>query len=406
MIFLGLVSPTPLISGMISPPPMLVPTPISGGQISMLGPGGYPSITSPMLMGQGIPSSTGGDVGAVAFTYVPVPMYNMAGLGMAPQMGVLSPSSAPDPPKTKPKGTSTPLSASSANTSQTDPIQGMSAAQMAYQQAFLQNAVAQNMQIQQQLMMQNQALSQLLNQSGGILGPNGQNSWQSSGANSSMTTMVGTPMPSIIPGPGFVAQMQATSSNNDTMSEAHRRASMEQLLDERENFEMDMKQRSMSTPNTPKHSDLQIPPQAPSLPKGCFKKNEIKNVNLNTNFHLLELLGNAMDPYTRARTVRIGKWRWPPPKEELAEAGVDSQNPEGFFEFKMRKMQVYIESNNKKIILVFYSANQILDSFNYTFFIKNIQNLIYKTIVLNIDQLNYQYQLKANSLNHNIPPET
>ncbi len=35
---------------------------------------------------------------------------------------------------------------------------------MAYQQAFLQNAVAQNMQIQQQLMMQNQALAHLLQQ--------------------------------------------------------------------------------------------------------------------------------------------------------------------------------------------------------------------------------------------------
>ena len=29
-----------------------------------------------------------------------------------------------------------------------------------------------------------------------------------------------------------------------------------------------------------------------------------------------------MDPYTRARTVRIGKWRWPPPKDEMAEGAV------------------------------------------------------------------------------------
>ena len=43
-----------------------------------------------------------------------------------------------------------------------------------------------------------------------------------------------------------------------------------------------------------------------------------------------------MDPYTRARTVRIGKWRWPPPKDESAIAG--EQPVEGFFEFKMRKM--------------------------------------------------------------------
>ena len=41
-----------------------------------------------------------------------------------------------------------------------------------------------------------------------------------------------------------------------------------------------------------------------------------------------------MDPYTRARTVRIGKWRWPPPKDETT----TEQPVEGFFEFKMRKM--------------------------------------------------------------------
>ena len=42
-----------------------------------------------------------------------------------------------------------------------------------------------------------------------------------------------------------------------------------------------------------------------------------------------------MDPYTRARTVRIGKWRWPPPKDL---ATTSDQPVEGFFEFKMRKM--------------------------------------------------------------------
>ena len=41
----------------------------------------------------------------------------------------------------------------------------MDSSQVAYQQAFIQNAVAQNMQIQQQLMAQNQALAQLLHQS-------------------------------------------------------------------------------------------------------------------------------------------------------------------------------------------------------------------------------------------------
>ena len=49
--------------------------------------------------------------------------------------------------------------------------------------------------------------------------------------------------------------------------------------------------------------------------------------------------GNPMDPYARARTVRLGKWRWPPPKEEMGEAGAGDQTAEGFFEFKMRKLQ-------------------------------------------------------------------
>jgi hypothetical protein len=38
--------------------------------------------------------------------------------------------------------------------------------------------------------------------------------------------------------------------------------------------------------------------------------------------------------FCRAKTVRIGKWRWPPPKEDGTPG-----TAEGFFEFKMRKMK-------------------------------------------------------------------
>merc|ERR1712106_480588 len=55
-----------------------------------------------------------------------------------------------------PAATSTPMSPQGANVSVDS--------QFSYQQAFLQNAAAQNMQIQQQLIMRNQALSQLLHQ--------------------------------------------------------------------------------------------------------------------------------------------------------------------------------------------------------------------------------------------------
>jgi len=37
-----------------------------------------------------------------------------------------------------------------------------------------------------------------------------------------------------------------------------------------------------------------------------------------------------MDPYQRAKTVRIGKWRWPPPKEEMDQS---------FMHFKMKQNQ-------------------------------------------------------------------
>ena len=76
--------------------------------------------------------------------------------------------------------------------------------QMAYQQAFLQNAVAQNMQIQQQLMLQNQALTQLLSQSS-TAGPTA----TTGTANSSISTIMGTPsLPSMIP----MAQYQVSTA--------------------------------------------------------------------------------------------------------------------------------------------------------------------------------------------------
>ena len=49
-----------------------------------------------------------------------------------------------------------------------------------------------------------------------------------------------------------------------------------------------------------------------------------------------------MDQYKRDSTVRIGKWRWPPPKEQIAqgtEGAPEDETAEGFLEFKMRKLQ-------------------------------------------------------------------
>lgn len=41
-----------------------------------------------------------------------------------------------------------------------------------------------------------------------------------------------------------------------------------------------------------------------------------------------------LDPYGRAKTVRIGKWRWPPPQD-----GMQPTNDENFIAFKMRQIQ-------------------------------------------------------------------
>lgn len=40
-----------------------------------------------------------------------------------------------------------------------------------------------------------------------------------------------------------------------------------------------------------------------------------------------------LDPYGRAKTVRIGKWRWPPPKTEQDESS------DSFLQFKLRQHQ-------------------------------------------------------------------
>jgi len=146
------------------------------------------------------------------------------------------------------------------------------------------------MQIQQQLMMQNQALSQLLSQSGNVASAgSGNNSWAASGPNSSMTTMMGTPMPSVMPAAMSTPMNMAMNLNSQhhaaqhhhqnqnqnqyqhqhLLTEAHRRSSVDNLDEVKAEREaVEMKQRSMSTPNTPKQSGLQLPPQAPMMPPG------------------------------------------------------------------------------------------------------------------------------------------
>ena len=298
----GLMSPT------MSPPPMLMPTPILGGSNPQ-------SMTSPLMMpipGSGQTPETSG--AAMAFTYVPVPVYNMAGMtipgvqGSAggfqnmSGVGVMSPGAMG---AVAPQGTSTPSQAPQIGGSPPSQPSSLDAQQMAYQQAFLQNAVAQNMQIQQQLMLQNQALTQLLSQSSTAV---------TSTANSSISTIMGTPsMPSMIPMAQYQQMQQQQQQAEATLlmaADASRKISAGDILDGKTSQPVDTgKQRSLSTPNTPRQDGL-YPPE------------------------MMAGMINPMDPYSRARTVRIGKWRWPPPKDETS----TEQPVEGFFEFKMRKM--------------------------------------------------------------------
>ena len=287
----GMMSPT------MSPPPMLMPTPIVGGSNPH-------SITSPLMMPMSGNATAASQVqetsgAAMAFTYVPVPVYNMSGVALPANItgassgtggGGGGPALSNMMSPSMPQGTSTPsppqqhISGPDGSPSQPSSLE---AQQLAYQQAFLQNAVAQNMQIQQQLMMQNQALAQLLTQS------NTTNAALTSTttANSSMSTIMGTPsLPSMIPMAQYQQmQMQQQMQQQQTeqtllmAADGARKISAGDVLDNSKKSQQVIdagKQRSLSTPNTPRQDGLQVP-----------------DTSMINALH-------AMDPYTRARTVR------------------------------------------------------------------------------------------------------
>lgn len=277
----GVVSPT----GMISPPPMLMPTPVH----SMMG----ANSSNPQSLLMQMPNQSGADQAhpAMAFTYVPVPVYNMGGASLPGLQGVMpgmTPAGAMSPGKSSSERTPSPekghkhdgdKQSKDANSSDQEQM----TQQMMYQQAFLQNAVAQNMQIQQQLMMQNQALTQLLQQSN-TTSPDMSHPQHFGFASTPMSSMMATSM-------NQTGKHEFTSSSSASpeqmkrhdhserqqkaeqfFGEAQRRASYDHLLDgstsqagqTAEERQLDMKQRSKSTPNTPKVSTAN-PPQAPLM---------------------------------------------------------------------------------------------------------------------------------------------
>lgn len=147
------------------------------------------------------------------------------------------------------------------------------------QRAFLQSAMAQNLQIQQHLLAQNQALQTLLSRD------------PSSPTSPKSPTMQFT---------GISPVVRKQSLKN------HPSSSPFAEINSRNSY-MEM-------------GDSKIPPPPPLPPLQDFRDpSEVRPF---------------LDPYGRAKTVRIGKWRWPPPQESP-----QNENDEDFILFKFRQNQ-------------------------------------------------------------------
>ncbi|XP_055630321.1 unconventional myosin-XV [Toxorhynchites rutilus septentrionalis] len=156
------------------------------------------------------------------------------------------------------------------------------------QRAFLQSAMAQNIQIQQQLIAQNQALQTLLTQQDPSSSPNVQNL-------SPKQTVSHSP-----PTPQLSARKSIINTRSDSTT-----TSLSELLRNRKDSSS---------------SNLIPPPPPPPLPPPLEMKDPLE-------------VRPFLDPYGRAKTVRIGKWRWPPPQ-----GSTNAESEENFTHFKMRQI--------------------------------------------------------------------
>lgn len=191
----------------------------------------------------------------------------------------------------------------------------ITAYQQNLQRAFLQSAMAQNIQIQQQLLAQNQALQQLLTQQ-----------QQSPNVSTPTTT----------------TELHRTEIQQTVKAQIHQPPSPVQQR--KSSFKAPVSSRKISSPTdyksrkTSSESNVSIvsrngvpppPPMPPPLHEG--DPSEARPF---------------MDPYGRAKTVRIGKWRWPPPKDDTTPT-----NGEDFMHFKMRQNQRKITPNKETLII-------------------------------------------------------
>lgn len=134
------------------------------------------------------------------------------------------------------------------------------------QRAFLQSAMVQNLQIQQQLLAQNQALQTLL------------------------------------------SQQETNPKQTQSTSQSH-------IVARKQSSD---KSRKASSDSNNSHIPPPPPPPMPPPPE----------------FHDPSGTRPFLDPYGRAKTVRIGKWRWPPPQD-----GSQPEGDENFMQFKFRQHQ-------------------------------------------------------------------
>ncbi|XP_017773416.1 PREDICTED: unconventional myosin-XV [Nicrophorus vespilloides] len=191
---------------------------------------------------------------------------------------------------------------------QLPPTGDIASYQQNLQRAFLQSAMAQNIQIQQQLLAQNQALQQLLTQQASDAAK--ETTTTSSSSSSTITTTVKA---QIHQAP--VSPNRKTSFNKNSNFSSRKSSSPS-----------DYKIRKASTESTMSNMSSRVPPPPPMPPPLDGSESEARPF---------------LDPYGRAKTVRIGKWRWPPPKD-----GTNVENGEDFMQFKLRQHHRKITPSN------------------------------------------------------------
>ncbi|XP_018045562.1 PREDICTED: unconventional myosin-XV isoform X2 [Atta colombica] len=289
-----------------------------------------PPMMMPMFNAtQQVPSAQNTSM-SMGASFMPIPIYSMQGLSL------------PQYPNSPP---------------------GQSNDMMAYQQnlqrAFLQSAMAQNIQIQQQLLAQNQALQQLLVQSPQNSGqqpvsfrePDDGELWSTEKRGSSVLTS--TPNNQRQETMTVKAQIHRSQSPPRKNAETNRKTSTDYVR------KLSVDRKIVDR----KASSAQADMKRTNLNKNNIQSNftnvlsELKNRKSSVDSNPSSLSNNKgvpppppmpppleshdpsesrpfLDPYGRAKTVRIGKWRWPPPSDSNENQGQDS-----FIEFKMRQQQ-------------------------------------------------------------------